>query len=322
MRVLVTGINGFVGGHLAEHLLSLGGWEVWGVARQERHRLSHLREYVRLIPADVGNPSQVSEAILRVRPQAIFHLAGQAFVPESFQDPATTLTTNLLSLLYIFQALLSHHLAARVLVVGSYEVYGQVDPNDLPIDEATPLRPTSPYGVSKVAQDMLALQYHLSHHLDVVRVRPFNHIGPRQNERFVASAFARQIALVEKRLLPPVISVGNLNAQRDFTDVRDMVRAYRLAVERGEAGQVYNIGSGQPVTIRDMLDHLLAASHVEIAVQNDPQRMRPIDVPTVVCDARRFRAQTGWEPQIALSQTLQDLMQDWRGRVQNGDAGD
>jgi GDP-4-dehydro-6-deoxy-D-mannose reductase len=315
MRALITGINGFVGGHLAEHLLSLEGWEVWGMARQEHHRLPHLHERIPLIRADLRDPEQVSAALAHLQPQVIFHLAGQAFVPESFQDPAATLTTNILSLLHLFQALITHHLPARVLVVGSYEVYGQIAPDDLPIDEATPLRPTNPYGVSKVAQDMLALQYHLSHHLDVVRVRPFNHIGPRQNGRFVASAFARQIAQVEHGLLPPVIKVGNLNAQRDFTDVRDMVRGYRLAVEHGAAGQVYNIGSGQPVTIRDMLDRMRSISHVEIDVQPDPQRMRPIDVPTVVCDARRFRTQTGWEPQIAFSQTLQDIIQDWRERV-------
>lgn len=315
MRALITGINGFVGGHLAEYLLEQEGWEVWGVARKEHLRLPQLRGRARLVCLDLRDAAQVSECLKDVRPHVIFHLAGQAFVPESFNNPAATFQTNVFAQLNLLLALIEHTMTARVLVVSSYEVYGLVHPEDLPIAETAPLRPSNPYGVSKIAQDMLALQYHLSHGIDVVRVRPFNHIGPRQNERFVASSFAQQIARIEQGLLPPIIKVGNLTAQRDFTDVRDMVRAYVLAARHGESGAVYNIGSGQPVTIRALLDQLLAASSRPIEIEQDPARMRPIDIPVVVCDGRRFRACSGWEPRIAFAQTLHDILNDWRSRV-------
>lgn len=317
MRALITGINGFVGGHLAEYLLEQGGWEVWGVALEEHLRLPQLRGAVRPVCLDLREATRVSECLKQVRPHVIFHLAGQAFVPESFNDPAATFQANVFSQLNLLLAMIEHTITARMLVVSSYEVYGLVHPEDLPIAETAPLRPSNPYGVSKIAQDMLALQYHLSHKVDVVRVRPFNHIGPRQNKRFVASSFARQIASIEQGNAPPIIKVGNLAAQRDFTDVRDMVQAYVLAVEQGEAGAVYNIGSGQPVTISTLLDLLLAESSCAIEVQQDPQRMRPIDIPVVVCDVRCFRERSGWEPRIAFAQTLRDILDDWRSRLSN-----
>jgi GDP-4-dehydro-6-deoxy-D-mannose reductase len=315
MRALITGINGFVGGHLAEYLLNVPGWEIWGVSRAEQLVLPQIRNRVRLIRADLCDAAQTEGAIATAQPEVIFHLAGQPFVPESFRDPAATLSTNILAQLHIFLALIAQKCNARVLAVCTNEEYGLITPADLPIDEDTPLRPANPYGVSKVAQDMLAFQYHTSHGLDVVRVRPFTHIGPRQSERFVAAAFARQIALIEAGEQPPLLRVGNLSAQRDFTDVRDIVRAYVLAVEHGAAGQVYNIGSGQAVTIQALLEQLLALSSIQVEVQPDPERMRPIDVPLVVCDPGRFYACTGWTPAISFEQTLQDILQDWRTRV-------
>lgn len=315
MRALITGVNGFVGGHLAERLVDLPGWEVWGLPRQRDLALAHLRDHVRLVCADLRDRDETAQAIAQAQPQVVFHLASQPFVPESFRDPATTLSTNILAQLNVVLALIDQHINARVLAVGTVEEYGLIQPEHLPLHEDTPLRPVSPYGVSKVAQGMLALQYHLSHGLDVVRVRSFTHIGPRQSDRFVAASFARQIARIEQGLQPPVIKVGNLSAQRDFTDVRDIVEAYILAVERGESGQVYNIGSGRPVMIRALLDMLLAASSATVAVQQDPERMRPIDVPLVVCDPRRFHTRTGWQPRIPLEQTLRDILEDWRVRV-------
>jgi GDP-4-dehydro-6-deoxy-D-mannose reductase len=309
---LITGINGFVGGHLAEYLLEQGSWDIWGIALEDTLRLPHLRDYVQCAQADLCNRAMVDELLAKIRPQVIFHLAGQPFVPESFRDPSTTFHINIMAQLRLFQAMIDYHIDARVLAISSAEVYGQIQPDDLPLDEDTPLRPLSPYAVSKVAQDLLGLQYHLSHKLDVVRVRPFNHIGPRQNDRFVTSSFAQQIAAIEHGKRPPILNVGNLTAQRDFTDVRDMVRAYGLAVEAGVAGQVYNIGSGKAVSIQQVLDMLLASSTVPIAVQPDPERMRPSDIPVIVCDAHRFQAQTGWQPRIAFEQTLQDILNDWR----------
>ncbi len=312
MRALITGINGFVGGHLAEYLLEQGSWDIWGIALEDTLRLPHLRDHVQCAQADLCNRAMVDDLLAKIRPQVIFHLAGQPFVPESFRDPSTTFHINIMAQLRLYQAMLDHQIDARVLSVTSAEVYGQIHAEDLPLNEDTPLRPLSPYAVSKVAQDLLGLQYHLSHQLDVVRVRPFNHIGPRQNDRFVASSFAQQVAAIEQGNQPPILKVGNLTAQRDFTDVRDMVRAYVMAFEAGEAGQVYNIGSGKAVSIQHLLDILLAASTRPIEVQPDPERMRPSDIPVIVCDARRFYAQTGWQQQIPFEQTMHDILNEWR----------
>jgi GDP-4-dehydro-6-deoxy-D-mannose reductase len=316
MRVLITGINGFVGGHLAEYLLAQGGWEVWGLARTPTLTLPSLHGRVQVVQADLNDRDATRTAVTAVRPAAIIHLAGQAFVPESFRDPAQTLCTNTLGALHLFLALIDADLrATRVLVVGTNEEYGQIGPDDLPVTEQTPLRPTSPYGVSKATQSLLALQYHLSHGLDLVRVRPFTHIGPRQNERFVTAAFARQIARIEAGLQEPVLRVGNLDARRDFTDVRDIVRAYALLLHHGAAGAVYNVGSGNVVTIRAILDMLLAASAAHIDVRPDPALMRPIDIPLVYSDCAPLQRSTGWAPQIPLQQTLHDVLEYWRDQV-------
>ncbi|MBX0327306.1 GDP-mannose 4,6-dehydratase [Oscillochloris sp. ZM17-4] len=312
MRALITGINGFVGSHLAEHLLQQSGWEIWGLSRSPTIALASLQGRVTLLQASLSDPQSTSEAIIVAQPDVIFHLAGQPFVPESFRDPAATLAANTLGALHIFLALIAQRMGTRVLVVGTNEEYGQIHAEDLPVREDAPLRPTSPYGVSKVAQSMLALQYHLSHRLDIVRVRPFTHIGPRQNERFVTAAFARQIARIELGLQPASMQVGNLSACRDFTDVRDIVRAYALLAQHGEAGEVYNVGSGQAVMIRDLLDTLLAESTAVIEIRPDPSLMRPIDVPLIVCDAGKIRARTGWEPSIPIVQTLRDILAYWR----------
>jgi GDP-4-dehydro-6-deoxy-D-mannose reductase len=265
--------------------------------------------------ADLCNAEAARQIMAHVRPHVLVHLAGQTFVPESFRDPAATLTTNILAQVHLLQAIVELGLNCRVLVTSSNEVYGMVRPEDVPLDETAPLQPATPYGVSKASQDLLALQYHLSHGLDVVRVRPFNHIGPRQNERFVAASFAQQVARIEQGLLPPVVRVGDLSAQRDFTDVRDMVRAYLLAIKHAEAGAVYNVGSGQPVAVQHLLDTLLAASPAQIEIQPDPARMRPVNVPLVACNAQRFTARTGWRPEIPLEQTIDDILEDWRART-------
>jgi len=202
------------------------------------------------------------------------------------------------------------------LVVGSADEYGMVRPEELPIDEDTPLRPHNPYAVSKVVQDMLGYQYFASHGLHVVRVRPFNHIGPRQSPAFVTAAFAKQIAEAEAGRNPPIVKVGNLEAKRDFTDVRDMVAAYHLALSKGEPGEVYNIGSGIARSIEEVLDILLAESKIELTVQEDPARLRPSEVPMVACDARKFRACTGWEPHIPLEESLRDTLDYWREEVE------
>jgi GDP-4-dehydro-6-deoxy-D-mannose reductase len=315
MRALITGINGFVGSYLAEYLLDQGHEEVWGLTRAPGRLPPFLDGRVTEVHADLNDADATMRAIVAARPSVIYHLAGQPFVPESFRDPAGTLSTNTLGALHIFLSLLELRSPTRVLVVGTNEEYGKITEEDLPIGELTPLRPANPYGVSKAAQSLLSYQYHLSHNLDIVRVRPFTHIGPRQNERFVTAAFARQIARIELGLQPPVVQVGNLSARRDFTDVRDMVRAYALTVEHGEPGAVYNVGSGQAVMVRELLDMLLAASTARVEVRLNPELMRPIDIPVVVCDASRLRERSGWTPSIPLEQTLGDILDYWRAEV-------
>jgi GDP-4-dehydro-6-deoxy-D-mannose reductase len=311
MRALITGISGFVGGYLAEHLLATGEWDVYGVAREA----ADLGPSVCTVTADLTQPEAVRHMLARTRPDVVFHLAAQSNVHQSFSTPETTLLTNVLPELYLFEAVRQLGQDPLLLIVGSNEIYGHVKPEDLPINEETPFRPVSPYAVSKAAQDLLAYQYHASYGLRTVRLRPFNHIGPRQREQFVASAFAAQIARIEAGQQEPLLRVGNLDAERDFTDVRDVVRAYEAAARHATVGAAYNIGSGHAVKVRWLLDTLLAFSERAITVETDPARMRPADIPRVVCDSSRFRHATGWEPRIPLEQTIHDILNYWRGQV-------
>lgn len=316
MRALITGINGFVGGHLAEQLLSEHEWELWGLARQPTLALPQLRNRVNIVSADLNQLNQVTEALDTVRPEIIFHLAGQANVPRSFADPAGTLQTNIFAELHLFQALMQLKLDARILIACSNEIYGHVAPEFMPLNEQTLLRPVSPYAVSKATQDLLAYQYYISYGLKTIRMRLFNHIGPRQTDAYVASAFAAQIARIELGQQEPIMRVGNLDAERDFSDVRDIVRAYSLAARHAQVGEAYNVGSGTAIPVRRLLEILLSHSTTSIVVQPDPARMRPADVPLVVCDNSLFRAHTGWVPEIPLEQTLLDILNDWRARTQ------
>lgn len=326
MRALITGIAGFAGSHLAEYLLAETDWEVWGTIHQNDGNVAHLRDQLNLRCVDLRDAEPVQSLLREAQPNRVYHLAGQSYVPASWDDPWQTFEINVRCQINLLEAIRSSNLLTdsgqdmppRVLIVASDEEYGSITPGDLPLDEDTPLRPDSPYAVSKVAQDMLGLQYHLNYNMFVVRVRPFNHIGPRQRSEFVAATFARQLAEIEAGLRPPVIKVGNLEAERDFTDVHDMVRAYFLALERGEAGEVYNIGAGEAHSIRQLLDTLLDLSTAQVIVEQDPARMRPSDVPVVVCDATKFRTQTGWVPHVTFRESLRSVLNYWRQRVQEG----
>ncbi len=315
MRALVTGAAGFAGGHLVNYLLAETDLEIIGTIYRRQPSPGFASNRVQLEQLDLREASNVAEALTRWHPEYIFHLAGQSFVPLSWEHPWPTFEQNVRSQLNLFKALLISDLDAKILVVGSGESYGAITPSDLPINEQTPLRPTSPYGVSKVAQDMLGWQYFHSHGLHTVRVRPFNHIGPGQSEMFVTSNFAKQIAKIEAGRQLPELGHGNLDAQRDFTDVRDTVRAYWLILNQGEPGAVYNIGSGKAVSIGSILDILLEQADVAIACQPDPHRMRPSDIPTIVCDPIRLQKSTAWQPRIPLQQSLQDILADWRQRI-------
>jgi len=315
LRALLTGIAGFAGSHLAEYLLHETAVEVHGVVHRHDRRIQHLVSQLHLHRGDLRNALWVSELVQTVQPDLMLHLAAWSDVGGSWQQPWTTYELNIQCQLNLLEALRRWAPACRTLVVTSNEVYGLVRPEDLPINEATPFRPNSPYGVSKVTQDMMALQYWYSHQLPTIRVRSFNHIGPDQADDFVASAFARQIAEIEAGLRPPVVTVGNLDAHRDFTDVRDVVRAYWLLLERGEAGEVYNVGSGQSHPVRWLLETMLALAATPVEIIVDPARLRPSDVPISRCDNRRLVAATGWQPQIDLRDTLRDLLNFWRVHI-------
>jgi GDP-4-dehydro-6-deoxy-D-mannose reductase len=318
MRALVTGITGFAGSHLAEFLLrEHPEVEVFGTYRwrSRTENLVGVHGKIRLLECDLRDSTSVHHLLQKARPDVIFHLAAQSFVPSSWTAPNETLITNLTSQTNLFEAIRILGLDPTVQLACSSEEYGLVLPDEVPIKETNPLRPLSPYAVSKVGQDLMGFQYFQSYGLKAIRTRGFNHTGPRRGDVFVTSNFAKQVALIEAGQQEPVIRVGNLDAIRDFTDVRDMVRAYWLAVEKGTPGEVYNIATGQGIVIRELLDRLRSLAHVEVRVETDPARLRPSDVEILIGDSSKFRADTGWEPQIPFEQTLRDLLDYWRARV-------
>lgn len=316
MKVLVTGITGFAGSHLVDYMLANHKVEIVGIQRwrSRTENVEHFLDKVRMVECDLRDASSVRDVLEEIRPDWIFHLAAQSFVPTSWTAPTESLVTNIIGQLNIFEAVKKLHIMPRIQLACSSEEYGMVLENELPIRETNPLRPLSPYAVSKVGQDMLGYQYFMSYKLPVIRTRGFNHEGPRRGPVFVCSDFAKQIADIEKGRRPSVIRVGNLEARRDFSDVRDVVRGYWLALERGVPGEVYNICSGRAWTIREMLDALLGMTRVKVTIEQDAARMRPSDVPVLLGDAGKFQKATGWKPEIPFERTLQDLLEYWRAR--------
>jgi len=318
MRVLITGVTGFAGSHLAEYILAnKPEAKVYGLVRW-RSRMDNvlgIRDKLELHEADLKDYVSLKRSLKDIKPDYIFHLAAQSFVPTSWRLPAETLSINAVGQVHLFEAVLDLGLTPRIQVAGSSEEYGQVSPDEIPMKETNPLRPLSPYAVSKVAQDLLGYQYHRSYGLQVVRTRGFNHTGPRRGEVFVTSNFAKQVAEIEAKKKPAVIHVGNLEAKRDFTDVRDMVQAYWLSLEKGQAGEVYNIGTGRAYAMQEVLDLLLSLSKVKVKVEVDPARLRPSDVPILLPDCSKFVKLTGWKPRIPFAKTLEDLLNYWRERV-------
>ncbi|MFZ2548442.1 MAG: GDP-mannose 4,6-dehydratase [Candidatus Microthrix subdominans] len=299
MRALVTGAGGFVGAHLTAHLESSGD-EVIGWDRT-------------LEGIDITDGPAVTTAMAELRPNAVYHLAGDADVGGSWDHPASTFRANAEGTLNVLLGCRDAGVE-RVLVVGSADVYGRVHTDDLPITEQCPLRPVSPYAASKVAADFLAVQAGLGYGLDVIRTRPFNHLGPGQSPRFVAPALAQRVAQAEING-GGEIPVGNLTPKRDFTDVRDVVRAYRLLVLDGQPGEAYNICSGAAVAVQELVDAFIAMATVDVRLTSDPDLQRPVDIPVLLGDNSKIEASTGWQPEIPLSQTLADLMGTARSRV-------
>jgi len=317
VTILVTGIAGFVGGHLVELLRAEHPDDgIAGIVRPGNPVPEHLREGVRLLEADLEDPAAVESAVAAVRPESIVHLAGQSSVHESWSNPAATLRTNVIGLLNVFEAVRRRRLEPRVLVVGSAEEYGAVDADAPPLTEDAPLRPLSPYAVSKVGQDMMGYQYFKSYGLPIIRTRAFNHEGPRRGDVFVTSNFGRQVAEIEVGLREPVMFVGDLKPKRDYSDVRDIVRGYWALLERGEPGEVYNLCSGNSWSIQQVLDFLLEQSRVKgITVKIDTARLRPSDVMELQGDPGKIERAVGWKVEIPFERTLTELLDYWRQRI-------
>lgn len=313
MRILITGANGFAGRYLIQELRS----------NQPEHELhgtcfsappNSIPE-ITLHTLDLRDEKAVAELIAEVEPEQIYHLAALANVGQSYSAVWARLENNIRGQLNLILGCLKHRTAPRMLVISSGDIYGD-QMTTKPATEDTPLRPMNPYSVSKVAQDMLALQYTLSNNLPILRARPFNHIGAGQSAGFVAPDFALQIARIEAGLQEPVIHVGDLDAERDFTDVRDVMRAYRLIMESGTAGEAYNVSSGETWSIRALLDALLSFTNMEIEVRVDPTRLRPGSFSKVWGDSTRLREATGWQPTIPLRETLREVLDECRQQVQ------
>ena len=317
MRVLITGITGFVGSHMAEYALAQGA-EVSGSYRwrSKTENIDHLRARIQLVEGDLRDLSSVRALLEASVPDYVVHLAAQSFVGSSWQTPAETLTTNIISQVNLLEGIRALKMRPRFLAIGTSEEYGLTYPEELPIKETNPLRPLSPYAVSKVTQDMMGYQYFKSYGLPVIRTRAFNHEGPRRGEVFVTSSFAKQIAEIEAGAREPVIRVGDLKPRRDYSDVRDIVRGYWSLLESGEPGEVYNLSSGRSWAIQQVLDFLLEQSKVKpIAVEVDPSRLRPSDVMVLEGDSSKIQRVTGWQVQIPFERTLRDLLDYWRQRI-------
>jgi GDP-4-dehydro-6-deoxy-D-mannose reductase len=310
-KVLITGASGFVGSHLID-LLSQKDYELYGtVFGSPAADMSQVQTF----PVDLTNLEATAEVITKVNPDWVFHLAALSSPAASFGDGNRTLTNNIAAQANLLDSLVKNDIKARVLIVGSAEEYGKVEEQDLPIDEQCPLRPMSPYAVSKITQDFMGLQYYLSYGLECIRVRPFNHVGERQAPVFVLPAFAKQVALIEAGKQEPVMTVGNLSATRDFTDVKDMVAAYELALIHGVPGEVYNLGSGNEMAIEDLLQLLLDQAGVKIEVKQDPARMQQSDVPRLKANSQKFGRLTGWKASTSFSDTVTRVLDYWRKSI-------
>jgi GDP-4-dehydro-6-deoxy-D-mannose reductase len=317
-KILITGTSGFAGSHLAEYLVSQNNYSISGTynTNKTQKNLENIQDSLDLHQIDLTDYEGVKRLVDTVKPEIIYHLAAFPSPAESFKNPSAFLTNNISAELNILEATKALGLlTTRILIVSSSEMYGAVLPDDLPINEDTPLRPVSPYGVSKIAQDYLGLQYFMAYQMPIVRVRPFGHIGPRLSPEFAVSAFSKKIAEIEKGIREPILHVGNLESKRDLTDVRDMVKAYALLAEKGIDGEVYNAGKGESYQMKVLLEKLLSLSSINVEVKEDSSLLRPNDIPELRCDTTKIEGAIGWKAEIPLEKSLEDTLNYWRETI-------
>ena len=310
MKALITGINGFVGEYLSDFLIS-NQIDVYGTVLSEEVSIENISDN-KIFKMDLLDKNEVNKIIAEINPDYIFHLAGQSSVALSWKKPDLTINVNVIGTINLLEAVKLYSNKSKVLIVGSSDQYGIVNPEQCPISENTPMNPQSPYATSKKTQEEIAIQYFKAFKIDTIIVRAFNHIGPKQNKGFVIADFASQIAEIEKEKKAAIIKVGNLDAKRDFTDVRDVVRAYYLVMTNGKPGEIYNVGSGITYKIKEILDKLLSLAKVSIYIEKDNDKMRPSDVPLIQCDNSKISTECGWTLQYPIDQTLIDTLNYWR----------
>lgn len=311
-KALIIGAAGFVGPYLATHLSEECGMQVYATKLTQADLRDTKMEVHRL---NILNKDEIVDLLYRIRPDYIFHLAAQSSVALSWKNPGLTIDVNIKGSVNVMDAVRELYYKPRVLLIGSGEEYGRIEPGETPISETNHLRPGNLYAATKVCQNMIANIYATAYDMELIMVRAFNHIGPKQASIYVVSDFCRQVVEIEKGLREPVMMVGNLKAMRDFTDVRDVVRAYALLAKYGKAGETYNVGSGHAVEIREILNLIISRSDVKVEVRVDPNKIRPVDVPIIEADTSKLRELTGWEQRIPLKQTIDETMEYWRQQL-------
>ena len=321
-KVLITGITGFAGSHLMDYILENTDYEVHGLKRMNSNlrNISHALDRIKLYDGDLLDENSLISILRKVQPDQIYHLGALSWVTPSWDMPAVYMQTNAIGTINLFEAMRVTDCKARVLTSATPEEFGDVPPEMIPITEETRLKPINPYAASKAAQDMVCITYHASYGMDIVRTRAFNHEGPRRYIHGAIASFAYQIARIERGLQEPVIKGGNLSATRNFTDVRDTVRAYFMAMEKGLSGELYVIGTEQIFTMKEVLDKLIKHSAMaeKIRVEVDPARVRPTELMTFIGDYTKFKKATGWERKYDLEDTLENVLNYWRDFIDRG----